>query len=522
MSNLGAFTYSGSSYTFDVGGEFSGSSGSSAGAGTVWLTGSNSVTANTFGVASNGSDDEVTTNSSSGTVYLGRSNTINAVNVEVAYNSQRSSVAGTLQFAPGSVNPTLTIDGLNGPGNRANVTLGNVGASSFSQYATGTIDLVTGVSGTSQLSACVNQLILGYHDYGNNGHPATGTFNMGGGTLDATTIIVGDMSAGSVAGGSATGTFSLNGGTVLAGTITLAANSPATAGSASGAFNLNSGLVSATLIGSGSGAGTFVFNWSGGTIANYDPGYGLGGDSAISSLTVSVPTLTMSTGGAHTFWIGAGQTGSVSSTIVDGGGSASLTKAGGGLLTLSHSNSYSGGTTISGGTLDINADAALGAGTAAVSFSADGTLQASGNVTLNPSRTIAIDSGATATLDTQAGKMTVEGQISGAGTLMKEGSGLLVLSGSNSYTGGTIVQTGTLEVTAANALPAGASLFVGAGTSIFGPAVGGSTSGDSPAAAGSVPEPGTLVLIIAAVCIAGAYYRNRSGIPVRFSLSPDS
>ena len=156
----------------------------------------------------------------------------------------------------------------------------------------------------------------------------------------------------------------------------------------------------------------------------------------------------------------------------------------------------------------------------AVTFSAAGALQASGTVTLSPSRPIVIDSGATATLDTQAGKMTVEGAISGAGgALMKVGSGLLVLSGSNSYTGGTIVEGGMLEATAADALPAGTSLIVGAdATSIFGIAVSGASSADSavlagPAGAGapaeSVPEPGTLVLFIAAVCGAGTCRRGR-------------
>ena len=109
--------------------------------------------------------------------------------------------------------------------------------------------------------------------------------------------------------------------------------------------------------------------------------------------------------------------GIVSGRILNGSGSnvLGLQVMGPGTWTLTGSNTYSAGTKIEGGTLDINADAALGAGTAAVTFSADGTLQASGTVTLNPSRGIVIDSGATATLDTQAGKMTVEGAISGAG-----------------------------------------------------------------------------------------------------------
>ena len=220
--------------------------------------------------------------------------------------------------------------------------------------------------------------------------------------------------------------------------------------------------------------------------------------------------------------------GAISGRILDGSGSnvLGLQVMGPGTWTLTGSNTYSAGTKIEGGTLDIHADAALGAGTAAVTFSADGTLQASGTVTLNPSRGIVIQSGATATLDTQAGKMTVDGAISGAGgALMKEGSGILVLSGSDTYTGGTIVEAGTLVVTAADALPAGTSLVVGTdGTSIFAPAASGPSLADSPAiagpaspgaSAGPVPEPGTWMLFIAAVCGAGAYLFGRIMKPTR-------
>ena len=201
MSSLGAFAYNGGSYTFDVGAEYAGSSStlSSAGAGTVFLAASNTITASVFGVASNGSQDEVTTNVSTGLAYLGQSNVINASAFQVANNgntNQRTSTGGTLQFAAGSVNPTLAIYGTGGPGNRTEITVGNNGNTSYSQYATGLVDLVTGVTGNSVLTAYVDQMILGQHPWYNNGHPSTGTFNMGGGTLDANSITLGDFTAG--------------------------------------------------------------------------------------------------------------------------------------------------------------------------------------------------------------------------------------------------------------------------------------------------------------------------------------
>ena len=86
-------------------------------------------------------------------------------------------------------------------------------------------------------------------------------------------------------------------------------------------------------------------------------------------------------------------------------------------------------------------------------------------------------------------------------TLGGDGSGELILSGSNSYTGGTIVASGTLAVTAAAALPEGSSLTIGAGgTFIFDPTASAAPlSVDSAARiVQAVPEPGTLALLLAA------------------------
>jgi autotransporter-associated beta strand protein len=83
--------------------------------------------------------------------------------------------------------------------------------------------------------------------------------------------------------------------------------------------------------------------------------------------------------------------------------------------------------------------------------------------------------------------------------------GTLILSGSDSYTGGTIVEAGTLEVTTAAALPTGTSLTVGAGGAfIFDPMA--STS--SPAIS-TVPEPSTIaLLLIGAIGLLGYVWRR--------------
>jgi autotransporter-associated beta strand protein len=82
-------------------------------------------------------------------------------------------------------------------------------------------------------------------------------------------------------------------------------------------------------------------------------------------------------------------------------------------------------------------------------------------------------------------------------------SSTLILSGSNDYSGGTVVEAGTLIVASNSGLLEGSSLAVGAdAASLFA----------STAAGGlvAVPEPGPLVLLGAAVCGAAVYQRLRS------------
>ena len=97
-------------------------------------------------------------------------------------------------------------------------------------------------------------------------------------------------------------------------------------------------------------------------------------------------------------------------------GSGTLTKAGSSTLTLTGIDSYTGGTTISAGTLQGDTN----------------SLQ--GNITNN----------ATLTFD-QVNNGTYSGTISGTGALTLNGPGTLTLTGTNTYTGGTTISAGTLQ-----------------------------------------------------------------------------
>jgi len=73
-----------------------------------------------------------------------------------------------------------------------------------------------------------------------------------------------------------------------------------------------------------------------------------------------------------------------------------------------------------------------------------------------------------------ASQLTISGGISGTGqSLSVDGPGMVVVSGANSYSGGTIVSAGTLIATSSSAIAANTSLTVGAaGVFIFDPSVG--------------------------------------------------
>ncbi|WP_178119528.1 Ig-like domain-containing protein [Pseudomonas sp. SCB32] len=167
-------------------------------------------------------------------------------------------------------------------------------------------------------------------------------------------------------------------------------------------------------------------------------------------LTISGSTITLGNGTTLTFSNAFGTVG-IASTLA---GSGSLNKAGAGTLVLSSASneaSMSGGMTVSGGTLQISDDNYLSSGTLtldggrltnnATGFTIDNAIVlGAGGGTIN------VGGGAGAT------SLVLSGIISGTGTLTKNGQAILELSGNNTYSGLTDVQSGTLILSHANAL----------------------------------------------------------------------
>ena len=142
-----------------------------------------------------------------------------------------------------------------------------------------------------------------------------------------------------------------------------------------------------------------------------------------------------------------------------------LVKAGTGTWTLSGTNTYTGGTTLSAGILGINATAALGT-TGNITFSG-GTMQfASGGSGADYSARIK-NSASAMILDTNGLSATFAGAMdsSNTGGLTKNGTGTLSLSAANTYTGGTTINGGTLALSGAAGSVAGA-IAVGSGAAL--------------------------------------------------------
>jgi hypothetical protein len=160
-----------------------------------------------------------------------------------------------------------------------------------------------------------------------------------------------------------------------------------------------------------------------------------------------------------------------SNAIGDGGNGYGVTKTGAGVLALGGANTYTGLTTLSAGTIQMQHQAALQNSTLALSgtggvvfdavvagnaFTLGGLSAASASAGLSlqnsAANAIALTVGGNNASTAYAGLLT------GAGSLVKTGSGTLSLGGANTYAGTTTVAAGSLLVNGNQSAAAGAVL----------------------------------------------------------------
>ena len=186
---------------------------------------------------------------------------------------------------------------------------------------------------------------------------------------------------------------------------------------------------------------------------------------------------------------GAVRTFTTSSNVTFDGvvANGAISKSGAAALTLTGINSYAGGTTLTEGTLFAANNSALGTGPLALGSTSSPTISSdasgasaartfandvsvNGNVTfgdgsnngamLFASSANLGNAGETRTFTVNA-KTTFSGEVSGGAGLTKTGSGVLTLSGSNSYSGGTTFASGMLSAGSNGSFGTGAMTFAG-------------------------------------------------------------
>ncbi|MFZ4483280.1 MAG: beta strand repeat-containing protein [Chthoniobacterales bacterium] len=156
-----------------------------------------------------------------------------------------------------------------------------------------------------------------------------------------------------------------------------------------------------------------------------------------------------------------------------GPSTVALIKAGTGTMTLSGPNTYSGATVVNGGVLRVRnlansgASSALGTGTS-VTLRNDGMLDYIGLTNTSMNRNLVLSSGnGILGVSADSATLTLNGGISGAGSLVKRGVGTLHIAERSTYTGNTTVNGGTLLINNSGSIGEGA-LTVNSGATLAG------------------------------------------------------
>ena len=288
---------------------------------------------------------------------------------------------------------------------------------------------------------------------------AENTYSGGTTIIDGTTVEVTNSNPG-VSSSIGTGLLTLDNGVLEAGANNLTFSNAVTLTSNGGTFDTNGNALTWNGVISGDGgltkvgAGTLILGstntYAGGTLVDGGT-LGIGANGALGSGGVTMQPGTILQFEASgiavansivlnadaTFDTGS-NTDAISGVI---SGPGALSKIGSGTLILVGENTYAGGTLLDFGTLGIASNGALGAG--AVTMAPGTTLEfETSGLTLANGIVLVADP----TIDTGANTDAISGVISGSGSLDKIGSGTLILTAANTYSGATDVQEGTLAL----------------------------------------------------------------------------
>ena len=349
---------------------------------------------------------------------------------------------------------------------------GTVSAVNNAGFGNGTLTLNGGtVADTGGSRFYSNALVLGGNVTFGSADSGFNTFSGSSATLNTSVALtVGTGNQADIQGNMTGSGYSIT--KEGAGVLTLGGNN-----SYSGGFVLNAGTVTmggANGVNTTFGTGNLTINGGaiggGGYIRNVANSVILGGDATIatgSRIDYSGP-LTLTGNRVLTNDVTAVFNG----TIGDGGGGYSMTKAGDGTMWLGMTT-HTGGTIVNAGVVNIGGSSTL-ASNGSITLNG-GTLHLGTNsnsvgvVTINGGNLT--NTSGSGLLSSDAGFIATGGNINailaGNGSFTKNGAGTTTLGaatgGSNTYTGGTIVNNGTLALGANNRLPDSGALTVNGG-----------------------------------------------------------
>jgi len=267
---------------------------------------------------------------------------------------------------------------------------------------------------------------------------------------------------------------------ISAGSLTKAGNGTLTIGTVNtyaGATSINGGRV--VLTGSGTLGSGSALTMAGGSL---DLG---NGTRTVGAVSVTAPASAGDTIGNGSLtgssYAASNATGTaVISANLLANGSAGFVKSGAGAVTLSGANTFTGGLTLNAGTVNISSSGALGAGsvilvggsldnitgqaatfTNALTFNGDFAFIGTADLTFSGATTLGSAAGSTRIVTVNGSSLTLGAVANGTtgNSLTKAGAGSIVLSGTNTYTGVTTVQNGSLRLT--GSLPAASSMVLG-------------------------------------------------------------